>query len=86
MRDKDSKRMDRLGDHAKAEVLKKLQRGDQAEIARMLGTQPDTVKKNLRYRPTAQSVLSNRIWLTALRLVRMREQLMQMTASETSNA
>lgn len=75
MGDKDTQTNERLGDHAKAEVLKGLRHGDQAEIARLLGTTPDCVKKNLRYRHTAKSALSNRIWLTAQRLVTMRKQL-----------
>lgn len=81
MKDKNTQTKERLGDHAKAEVLKKLRHGDQAEIARLLGTKPDTVKKNLRYRPTAKSVLSNRIWLAAQRLVSMRDQLKEQLAA-----
>lgn len=81
MRDKDTQTRERLGDHAKAEVLKKLRRGDQVAIAAIVGTTADCVKKNLRYRPTAKSVLSNRIWIAAHRLVTMRATIKQELAA-----
>lgn len=72
MRDKNTPTKDRLGDAAKAWVLKNLKPGDTTVIAEIAGLKADTVKKNLRYRPGARSVLSNRCWVVAHSYLRMR--------------
>lgn len=75
MRTKVQSGFNELAPASKAMVLKRLKKGDQARVAEMVGTSPDYVKKTLRYRTTAKSALTRRIWMAAHRLLTDRERL-----------
>lgn len=75
MRHKIQIEVQELPAEVKARILTQLKKGDQARIAEMVGVRPEYVKVILRYRPTAKSVMSRRIWLTANRILSDRERL-----------
>jgi hypothetical protein len=75
MRNKVQTKVRELSPAAKARILKELEHGDQANIARLVGTVPEYVKQVMRYRTEAKSALAHRIWFTADRILRDRRRL-----------
>jgi hypothetical protein len=64
-----------IGPRHREWVLAELRRGDQARIADLVGTKPGYVKDVFKRRPTAKSVLSERIWLAGYRYLKLRKEI-----------
>lgn len=64
-----------VGPEHRTYVLSNLRKGDKARIAELVGTKAAYVKDVLHRRPTASSLLADRIWLAGYRLLKLRQEL-----------
>lgn len=72
-----------IGASRRAWILANLQHGDRARVANLVGTSVGYVKDVFLRRPTAKSVLAERIWLAAYKYLKLRDELAaEMQASQ----